>query len=439
MSKTTWRRCATVLVAVCSLATAAQASAGAVGVDPPTHVQSADPGEVIHLTKTVSTPEIPPMPDIVLLVDRTGSMGGAIDNVKANMANVVSTVQVAQPEAQFAVASYCDFGEPNPFLLHTDLSADPTTVVDAVDSISLCGGGDGPEAQLNALWEIGDGGNAVTFREGSSPIVVWFGDAPGHDPSGGHTEADATASLVSVAAKVVAVSVGRNNLDTTGQATRITNATGGTLLTGVGADEVSTAILEGLGNLPVEVAASTACDPGVSVSLSPASQTVTSGNDAVFDETITVAADAPQGQTVGCEVSFSLNGVSGGPAFVQSVSIDVNDVTAPEIACPPGPNPAGNEPAASNQDGFWQMTTTDNVDAAVEVWVHDDGSSAVFGPFAPDTTFKLTQAPGATPSVKAGHGAVDYRIKLNGDASLVAVDDAGNTATASCLVPPPPS
>lgn len=438
MSATIWRRCATVLAGL-GLATTAAASAGAVGVDPPTYSEAADPGAVISLTKTVSTPEIPPMPDIVLLVDRTGSMGDAIDNVKANMADIISTVQTAQPEAQFAVASYCDVGEPNPFLLHTDLSADTATVTAAVNSITLCGGGDEAEEQINALWEIGAGGDAVSFRDDSSRIVAWFGDAPGHDPSLGHTEADAIASLQAVAAKVVAVSVGFDRLDLTGQATRITEATGGTLLSGVGAGEVSAAILEGLANLPVDVAATSTCDPALSVSLTPASQTVTSGEDAVFDETITVADDAPQGETIGCEVSFTLNGTPGGPDFVQSISIDVNDVTAPAVACPPGPNPAGHVPPASNQDGFWRMTATDNVDSDVEVFVHDDGSSAVFGPFATDTTFKLTQAPGATPSVKAGHGAVDYKIKLRGDAMLVATDAAGNSATAGCLVPPPPA
>ena len=87
----------------------------------------------------------------------------------------------------------------------------------AVTGISLCGGGDEPEAQLNALWEICEGGDSVSFRDGSSRIVVWFGDAPGHDPSLGHTEADATASLVDVEARVLAVSVGANRLDLTGE------------------------------------------------------------------------------------------------------------------------------------------------------------------------------------------------------------------------------
>lgn len=413
-------------------------AAAAVGVDPSTYDSAADPGDVVNLSKTVSTPEIPPKPDIVLMADRTGSMGGAINNVKANMAEIVGDVQAAQPDAQFAVTSYCDFGEPNVFQVHTPLSGDTAAVTAAVNGITLCGGGDGPEAQLNALWEVGDGGDAIAFRPDSTRIVVWFGDAPGHDPSGGHTEADAIASLVGVDARVVAVSVGINQLDATGQATRITAATGGTFLSGVTADQVSTAILAGLTSLPVEVAGVPTCDPGLSVSLDPATQTVTSGTDAVFAETITVASDAAQGQTLECSVAFTLNGMDAGPAFVQTISIAVNDVTAPLVACDAGVNPAGH-PVPASESGFYAISASDNVDTDVEVWIEDSVSGASFGPYVAGTTFKLTQAPGATPSVRPGSGAVDWKVKLNGDAILVAADDAGNTSMATCLVPPPPA
>lgn len=412
-------------------------TAFAVGVSPNVD-QAADPGEVIHVTKTVSTPPIPPKPDIVLLVDKTGSMGGELTNVKANFSSIVSQVQSVQPDAQFAVAAYCDFGDPAPaFQLFTDLTGDAAALSTAINDVNLCDGGDTPEAQLNALWEIGDGGDAVTFRPDSSRIVVWYGDNPGHDPSGGHTEADATQSLLDVDATVLAISTGAaNNLDGTGQATRITDATDGDLLSGVAAGDVSDAILAGLQNLDVTVAGSPTCDPGLSISLSPASQTVQSGNDAVFDETITVAADAPQGATLECTVPFTLNGSTAGPEFTQTVSIDVNDVTPPSVSCPPGPNPAGHVPPADNQDGFFRMVAGDNVDASVPVYIKDLGSGTVFGPYPSGTTFKLTQAPGGPVTAKPFTGAVDWKFTFNGDAQLIATDAAGNTATATCLVPP---
>ena len=427
-------------IAAAASAAALMASAGTAFADgvTPNVDQAADPGDVIHVTKTVSTPPIPPKPDIVLLVDKTASMGGELANVKANFSSIVSQVKGIQPDAQFAVAAYCDFGEAAPaFQLFTDLTGDATALATAINNVSLCNGGDVPEAQLNALWAIGNGGDAVTYRPDSSRIVVWYGDNPGHDPSGGHTEAAATQSLVDVEAKVLAISTGAaNNLDGTGQATRITNATGGDLLSGVAAGDVSDAILAGLQNLDVTVAGSTSCDPGLSIALSPASQTVQSGTDAVFDETITVAPSAAQGATLQCTVPFTLNGADAGPAFTQTVSIDVNDVTPPSVACPPGPNPAGHEPRADNQDGFFRMVASDNVDASVPVYITDLGSGTTFGPYPSGTTFKLTQAPGAPVKAKPFTGVVTWKFTFQGDAQLVATDAAGNTTTATCLVPP---
>ena len=408
------------------------------GVSPATVDEALNPGGSITVTKTVTTPEVPPKPDIVLLVDHTGSMGSAINNVKANMADIITDVKSSQPDAQFAVALYCDFDDPwaGPFTLVQNLTGDTMTAVNAVNGIELCGGGDQYEAQLNALWEIGDGGDAVSFRDGSSRIVVWFGDEPGHDPSGGHTEADATESLVDAGIKTLAISVGANNLDGEGQATRITTATGGAFYSGVGADEVAAAILEGLTNLPVEVAGTATCDAGLTVSLTPASRTVTSGDEAVFSETITVDAGAEQGATLGCEVEFTIDGEPAGEGFTQTVSIYVNDGTPPVVRCEQGPNPAVQILPEEAEAGFFQMFAEDNVDGAVDVSVDDTGSTAVFGPYASGTTFKLTQAPGATPRDTAFTGAVERQFRLKGDALLTATDAAGNTATALCEVPP---
>lgn len=121
-----------------------------------------------HVTKIITTPEIPPKPDIVLLVDHTGSMTEPIASVQAEMGNIISTVKGAQPGAQFAVAQYCDPPE-DPFDVLQDLTASDAVAQAAVDGITLCDGGDEPEAQLNALWEIGDGG--VSEPTGSTSPV----------------------------------------------------------------------------------------------------------------------------------------------------------------------------------------------------------------------------------------------------------------------------
>ena len=417
-----------------ALATTA-AAAGVVGVSPAEVSYDAAPGDVIAITTTVTTPELPPTPDVVLLVDRTGSMGNAIDNVKANMSDVIAAVRASQPDAQFAVTQYCDFGDPEPaFNVVQGLTGDDAAVLAAVDSIALCDGSDWPEAQLNALWEIGSG--AITFRPDSSRIVAWFGDAPGHDPSGGHTEADATTSLEQAGAKVVAVSVGDDRLDDSGQATRITTATGGSLLTGVASDQVADKILEGLTNLEVTVAADPSCDPGLSMHTEPGPQTVTSGEAATFEATIQVDTSATQGMRT-CRIGFTLNGVAGGPDFVHTIHVNLNgDVTAPVVSCPPGPNPAGTTPTANTEDGYYQMIAVDDVDPDVDIYVRDTASNLRFGPYPSGTTFKLTQAPGGKVEVKPFTGAVLNKFTLNGDAELSGVDASGNTGTTVCSVAP---
>jgi len=123
------------------------------------------------------------------------------------------------------------------------------------------------------------------------------------------------------------------------------------------------------------------------------------------------------------------------------------DTTPPEAACSPTTNPSGNNvpPAGNNPssgqnpDGFYVLTAADAVDPDPEIFIQDSGSSFVAGPFASGTTIKLVQAPGATPSVSPGTGAIDWKVRLKGDALLVAVDDSGNESDPiSCLVPPPP-
>ena len=90
-------------------------------------------------------------------------------------------------------------------------------------------------------------------------------------------------------------------------------------------DQVSAAILSGLSNLPVTVTPSSTCDAGLSVTLVPLTpETVTSGADVVYTETITVDPGNPGGTTLHCTVDFLLNGLSGGPAFTQSITVGVN-------------------------------------------------------------------------------------------------------------------
>jgi hypothetical protein len=456
------------------------------GVQPPSVTDELAPGASLDVLKTVHTPEILPTPDIYFLADSTGSMDDVIANVQADAAAVLTTVDGLANDPRYGAGDYKDFQSPqvDPYAFQNGASIpavddDGAAALAAIMAWSAVGGGDGPEGQFFALHRLAGHGDA-SFRAGAAPIVVWFGDAPAHDPvcdeiSGdvGHdvTEASLTAELVDAGNRVIAISTVTDlgasypaALDddptafagdylatcgveggASGQATRIAAATGGVHLSDVEPEDIADAILDGLGALPVSVDPVPTCDAGLSVSFAPPSQIVTSGDDAIFTETITAALDAPQGTTLTCTVDFLVDGqlLDG---FTQEISIDILDVTAPEVSCtqttnPAGRNvpPAGGRPGRQNPDGFYLLSASDNVDEDLDIFLIDDASGTVFGPFEDGTRIKLVQAPGATPRIRPGVGVIDWKIRIQGDAILSVTDAAGNLAEVSCLVPPPPA
>ena len=467
----------------------ARAHAPDLGVDPDSVEVTLAPGASTDVAKTVHTPEILPTPDIYFLADSTGSMGDVIANVQADASSVLAAVDLLASDPRYGAGDYKDFQNPqiDPYAFNNGaaipaLDDNGAAALAAIGAWSAGGGGDGPAGQIYALHRLATHGDAA-FRADSTPVVVWFGDAPAHDPvcdeiSGdvGHdiSEASLTAELQAAEIRVIAISVvtasgafypaaldddptafGGDYAATcgveggaSGQASRIAAATGGIALTGVAANDIADAILAGLGALEVEVTPQATCDdPSVTVTWDAASKTVTSGDDATFTETISASAAAPQGEDVTCSVDFLVDGepLEG---FTQSILVHIPDVTAPTAACDEGTNPHGkNVPKATNQnpDGFYLLTGADNLDADPEIWVVDSGSGTVFGPYASGTTIKYTQAPGATPSEKSigsskgQAGAVMVHITGTGDALVYATDSSGNvSAPASCLVPPPP-
>jgi von Willebrand factor type A domain-containing protein len=268
-------------------------------------------GQSTTVNKVVDTPPIPPNPDIVFLVDTTQSMDPVITNVQTNIGPILSTVLAAQPNSQFAVAMYKDSGDPVPFAVLQDLTADTAAVQTGINNLApALGGGDIPEDQINALFQVATG--AISFRPNGTRIVLWIGDSSSHDPSNGHTLTDAISALQAAQVKVIALAVSSpsgDGLDRTGQATAVTGATGGQLFTGIKPDEVSNTILAGLHNLPVTVQPVLALsDPLLAVSFNPGSETVTSGTNATFVETISVSPAARPGSTLVCQVDFLLNG-----------------------------------------------------------------------------------------------------------------------------------
>jgi hypothetical protein len=141
------------------------------------------------------------------------------------MANISGLGDVA-----YGVGEYKDYNAFDPFVyrMNQDITTETTLVQQGINAWSASGGDDWAEGQIYALKQVAD---TVTWREGSTRIVIWFGDAPGHDPAGpppGITEAEATDALVAKAIKVMALDVSAYGyLNYGGQAQNIADATGG--------------------------------------------------------------------------------------------------------------------------------------------------------------------------------------------------------------------
>ena len=222
-----------------------------------------------RITVTVPPTGIRPKADVYLLADTTGSMSSVLEAVKAGAAAIVGNPALAGFDVAYGVGNYRDFPVPASSSYAFQHQQAPTTVLAdvqaAIDVWTAAEGGDGPEGQLWALQQVAtDPGTG--WRPDAKRILVWFGDAPGHDPvcaaiSGAAsdvTEATATTALAASPVTVVAVSTTTGypaGLDddpaatssdygacavagAAGQATRISAATGGSVTSGVDATTI---------------------------------------------------------------------------------------------------------------------------------------------------------------------------------------------------------
>ena len=171
--------------------------------------------------------------DVVFLMDSTGSMGDEIASLDSAFGAIVDSVAAVVPDAAFGVAEHRDFAIPPyggvedaPFRLDRALTTDVGTVHDALSHLVAGGGGDYPESQYEALFQVATGsgfdldgnraddvvdvapfiakstdafggsvpgkyvatsgtGGGVGFREGALHLVVESTDADYHDPDAG--------------------------------------------------------------------------------------------------------------------------------------------------------------------------------------------------------------------------------------------------------------
>lgn len=304
-------------------------------------------GESVTITKTLTVDTAPATKvDVYFMADTTGSMGGAIGGVKAAASSILSSA-AALGDVAFAVGEYKDSFDVYPYRLNTAMTTSTATAQAGINMWAASGGYDHPEGQFNALQTAATSG-ATGWRAGSERIMVWFGDAPGHDPTvGGATEASATAALVAAGIQVEAIDVGGSTYGlngsaisynaseggpvTPGSATRIATATGGNYYTSANSsaivavinNAISTAIAN-YTNVGIDLSE---VPLGVTVASVPASYTGAWTRDVArtFTFDVTFTGDTPG------TYDFSIYGtVDGGRIGAELDHIVVADASVPE-------------------------------------------------------------------------------------------------------------
>lgn len=245
-------------------------------IQPDSNVLTLNPGQTFDETITVTVPKnaAASKADVYFLADTTISMGSALAAVQAGVNNVLTALTGLGLDIVFGVGSYRDFPPPapSPFTHQLDPTANAANVTAAVAAWAATGGGDTAEAQFLALHHLAQApGGTIGWRAGSQRIVVWIGDAPGHDPictaftglAADVTEASITAALVAQQIAVLAISTSTPGLDDdpvplsgdyggtcasvgglAGQGTRIATATGGAFVTGIDPNTIVNTIID---------------------------------------------------------------------------------------------------------------------------------------------------------------------------------------------------
>jgi hypothetical protein len=215
-------------------------------VVPANYSTSLKPGNSVTITKTVTINSGTPTSakvDVFFLADTTGSMAETLLTVQSGAAAIIAGT-AGLGDVAYGVGEYRDVGDAFVYRQNQDITKDTAAVQTGLNAWVAEGGGDFDEGQLFALYQVA---NTTSWRPGSTRILIWFGDAPGHDPAGpepGVTEAQAIAALVAKTIKVLALDMGL--LNEYGQAQRIADATNGQYYSGIDVDQIVTKIQDAI-------------------------------------------------------------------------------------------------------------------------------------------------------------------------------------------------
>lgn len=133
--------------------------------------------------------------DILFSVDRTGSMGDEIEQLRIELQNVVAAIAALVPDAAFGVISYMDYpqfynfcgygagygtGSDVPYQMNQSITTNLAQTQSAIAGLTLGDGTDVPESYSRAFFETYSD-PSIGWRPGAQRIVVNVGDNVPHD------------------------------------------------------------------------------------------------------------------------------------------------------------------------------------------------------------------------------------------------------------------
>ncbi|MGK7892633.1 MAG: VWA domain-containing protein [Xenococcus sp. (in: cyanobacteria)] len=133
-----------------------------------------------------TTINLSPGQDVAFVIDTTSSMEDDIDAVKVRASEIINSIFEGEGgflDSRIAVVGYNDPGT-NTFLSFTDqprVDDRKTAALNAINSISVSGGGDPPEAVNAGLLRALSGGAGEWRDEAIARRIILFGDAPPKD------------------------------------------------------------------------------------------------------------------------------------------------------------------------------------------------------------------------------------------------------------------
>jgi len=198
--------------------------------------------------------------DVFFSMDTTGSMSGAVTNLRSGLSGIMAETRGRVADAAFGVGQWEDFpvgffgsfGD-LPWRLLRSMTTDSAAAQLGVNALTLHGGSDYAEAGYEALYQLatgdgiswtpvtagsvppytGAGNGGVGFRDGTLPIVLHITDATSHEASEyiaagitqAHSKAQAFAVLQALGARVVSINNAWDNTNVA-QLSEISSTTG---------------------------------------------------------------------------------------------------------------------------------------------------------------------------------------------------------------------